>query len=133
MSAADLHTAEAGDAASATAPAPGADWTHTLPAELTIFSAAETREALLDWLARTAATADVAAHADAPVLRLDAQGVVDVDGAGVQLLCSLGRQAERDARRWQLVDPSGALQRACEVLGLGDWLSRHSAATCAAA
>jgi anti-anti-sigma regulatory factor len=90
-----------------------------LPAELTIFTAAETREALL------AAVAD-AARADAP-LQVDAAEVVDVDGAGVQLLVSLSRLCERDQRAWRLGAPSDALQRACGVLGLSDWLERHAA------
>jgi ABC-type transporter Mla MlaB component len=108
--------AEASTHANAAAPV------QTLPAELTIFSAAETREQLLAWLARRAPDGS-----PADLLPLDASGVVDVDGAGVQLLCALGRQADRDARAWQIVAPSGALQRACRVLGLGDWLSQHTA------
>ena len=90
-----------------------------LPAELTIFTAAETREALL------AAVADTA-RADA-LLQVDAAEVVDVDGAGVQLLVSLSRLCERDQRGWRLRSPSEPLQRACVVLGLSDWLERHAA------
>jgi ABC-type transporter Mla MlaB component len=94
---------------------------HSLPAELTIFSATETREALLAWLSQTGR----AGAADP--LRLDASGVIDVDGAGVQLLCALGHQVESDSRAWQIVAPSGALLRACRVLGLSDWLDRRTA------
>jgi anti-anti-sigma regulatory factor len=93
--------------------------TCTLPAELTVFTAAETRDALLATLAR-------ATDADAP-LSVDAAAVIDVDGAGVQLLVSLSRLCERDGRAWQLDAPSEALVAACRTLGLSVWLSRHAA------
>jgi ABC-type transporter Mla MlaB component len=93
--------------------------TCALPAELTIFTATETRDALLAAAAR-------AAEADA-CLQVDASEVVDVDGAGVQLLVALSRQCERDGRAWQLMSPGDALPRACQVLGLSAWLDRHVA------
>ncbi len=93
--------------------------TVTLPAELTIFTVAETRDALLAALAR-------AADADAP-LAVDAAAVIDVDGAGVQLLVALSRLCQRDERAWQLQAPGDALVTACDTLGLKDWLARHAA------
>ncbi|MGY0196241.1 STAS domain-containing protein [Leptothrix sp. BB-4] len=90
-----------------------------LPAELTIFTATETRDALL---------AALAAITDADTtLQVDAAEVVDVDGAGVQLLVSLSRLCERDERAWRLQSPTDALVRACQVLGLTTWLERHAA------
>ena len=91
--------------------------TCTLPGELTIFTAAEVREALLSALADRSA-------ADAP-LRVDGSGVIDVDGAGVQLLVSLSRLCDRDERGWHLAEPSDALVGACRTLGLSMWLDAH--------
>jgi anti-anti-sigma regulatory factor len=90
----------------------------TLPAELTIFTAAETRDLLLAQLAQ--------AEAEDLPLQVDAAEVLDVDGAGVQLLVALSRLCERDQRRWCLLSPTDALVRACTVLGLADWLARHA-------
>lgn len=92
-----------------------------LPAELTIFTAAETRDALLG------AAADAARSGAA--LHVDAADVIDVDGAGVQLLVSLSRLCERDERPWHLHSPSDALVHACTVLGLTKWLERHAVIT----
>lgn len=79
-----------------------------LPAELTIYTAGETRPQWLAWLA-----AD-----DAESLRVDASGVTEVDAAGVQLVVALSRALEAQHRRLQLDRPSPALRTACERLGL---------------
>jgi anti-anti-sigma regulatory factor len=96
----------------------------TLPAELTIYSAAETRGALLGWLA---------GHGGEPTepLTLAAHGVEEVDGAGLQLLCALSLSLERKHWAWQLVAPSAAFTTACRSLGLTEWLAQHLAAEAA--
>lgn len=91
-----------------------------LPGELTIFSAAETRTALLAWLA------EQPGEPDQP-LEVDAQQVLDIDGAGVQLLCALSTLLAQKGWAWRLVSPTGTLARACRTLGLSDWLEHHTA------
>ena len=79
-----------------------------LPAELTIYTAGETRPQWLAWLA-----AD-----DAESLQVDASGVTEVDAAGVQLLVALDRALAAQHRGLHLQGPSPALRGACERLGL---------------
>jgi anti-anti-sigma regulatory factor len=79
-----------------------------LPAELTIYTAGETRPQWLAWLA-----AD-----DAESLQVDASGVTEVDAAGVQLLVALARALQAQQRRLLLERPSPVLRGACERLGL---------------
>jgi len=85
-----------------------------LPAELNIYGALETRDALLAWLAANAG-------ADDQPLAVNAAAVAEVDGAGLQLLTALTRLD----RPWHLVDPSAALTQACATLGLSQWLAQH--------
>jgi anti-anti-sigma regulatory factor len=87
--------------------------TVALPGELTIYTAAQTRDELLQWLAGAPADAALCVAADQ---------VFDIDGAGVQLLCSLGAMLERDGRPWCITQPSATLTDACASLGLADWL-----------
>jgi ABC-type transporter Mla MlaB component len=88
--------------------------TFALPGELTIFTAAETRDTLLAWLGQI--------EHDATIL-LSADQVGDVDGAGVQLLCSLAALLDRQGRSWSIGDPTALLTRSCATLGLADWLN----------
>jgi anti-anti-sigma regulatory factor len=83
-----------------------------LPAELTIYTAGETRPQWLAWLASD----------DAGSPQVDASGVTEVDAAGVQLLLSLSRALEGQQRRLHLERPSPALRSACERLGLASLL-----------
>ena len=92
--------------------------TFALPGELTIFTAAETRDTLLAWLGQI--------EDDAAVL-ITADQVGDVDGAGVQLLCSLAALLDRQGRTWSIVHPTALLTRSCVTLGLADWLSSATA------
>jgi len=85
-----------------------------LPSELTIYSALDTRDALLAWLSATGA-------GDDQPLALMASRVSEVDGAGLQMLTALTRLD----RPWHLVEPSAALTQACATLGLSDWLTQH--------
>jgi anti-anti-sigma regulatory factor len=80
-----------------------------LPAELTIYSAAELRRQLL---------AHVDAHAQDDACCIDASAVDQVDAAGVQLLVSLARTLAPLGRTLQLGQASPALVAACESLGL---------------
>jgi anti-anti-sigma regulatory factor len=89
-----------------------------LPGELTIFTAAETRDALLAWLGQVAP--------DAPLV-IDAEQVLDVDGAGVQLLCSAAALLDRQGRHWSIAQPTHLLMSACATLGLADWLKSAAA------
>ena len=81
-----------------------------LPAELTIYNAASTHAELLAWVARQGeGGADV---------KLSARAVESIDGAGLQLLLSLGRTTEG----WRLVDASSVFTDACRLMGLSEWL-----------
>lgn len=82
-----------------------------LPAELTIYSVMETRDALLTWAEKSRAESTDA-------LEVSAAAVQQVDGAGLQLLASL---AATDAN-WRLASPSDTLVEACTTMGLTHWL-----------
>ncbi|MEY4748654.1 MAG: hypothetical protein RIQ60_868 [Pseudomonadota bacterium] len=94
--------------------------TYALPGELTIYSVGEVRQALLDWLDGAPAGA---------ALGVNAEQVLDVDGAGVQLLCSLGALLDRQGRGWRIENASDTLARAFETLGLHDWYAALAAQT----
>jgi len=90
--------------------------TLSLPGELTIYTAAETRDQWLGWLAGEAAAA--LDHPPDVLCRVDAAGVDQVDAAGVQLLVALSHAlAQQQQRTLQLVDASGPLRNACAALG----------------
>ena len=86
-----------------------------LPAELNIYSALETRDTLLAWVAeQTAQGRDV--------LEVSARDVAEVDGSGLQLLASLSG----GDTPWRVVEASTAFADACRTIGLGAWLDpRH--------
>jgi anti-anti-sigma regulatory factor len=84
---------------------------YQLPAELTIYSAMETRDTLLAWATEQTAGAH---H----TLEVSAQAVTEVDGSGLQLLAALSNMD----LTWRLVDTSPAFTEACKTIGLGDWL-----------
>ena len=89
-----------------------------LPAELTIYTAAETRSAWLAWLAGDAARADMGD----PVCPVDASGCDEIDAAGAQLLVALAHSLARQQRQLQLQQPSTPVHAACHDLGLAGWL-----------
>jgi anti-anti-sigma regulatory factor len=78
-----------------------------LPQELTIFTAGECHALYTGWLGADG-------HES---LGLDASGVAEVDGAGVQLLLSLANSLAPHGRRLALVDASPPLAAACTHLG----------------
>lgn len=84
-----------------------------LPAELSIYNAAELRPHWLDWAGRHAAPEAVA----------DGSAVDQVDGAGVQLLLALQHSLAARGVVLRLRAPSRPLREACDALGLTDWLA----------
>jgi ABC-type transporter Mla MlaB component len=89
-----------------------------LPAELTIYTAAETRTAWLNWLADQPGRT---ASADA-LCAVDASGCDEIDAAGAQLLVALAHSLARQQRRLQLQHASTPVRNACRDLGLAGWL-----------
>ena len=92
-----------------------------LPAELTIYTAAETRSAWLTWLAGDATDAINVAIGD-PLCRVDASGCDEIDAAGAQLLVALAHSLARQQRQLHLHQASNPVRAACHDLGLADWL-----------
>ena len=85
-----------------------------LPAELNIYSALETRDILLAWVAeQTTKGRDF--------LEVSARDVAEVDGSGLQLLAALSN----GETPWRLVEASPAFADACRTLGLTDWLDHR--------
>ena len=82
-----------------------------LPAELTIYTAAETREAMMGWIKAR----DTGASGP---LQISARDVEAVDGAGLQLLAAL-LPLEIE---WSITDPSPPFAAACSLAGLKHWL-----------
>lgn len=82
-----------------------------LPAELTIYGALETRDALLAWVTQHSGKSD-------RTLDISAKEVAEVDGSGLQLLAALSNMDVS----WQLVDASAAFSEACRTLGLSHWI-----------
>lgn len=89
-----------------------------LPEEMTIYSAIETRDALLAWVAEQSAKS-------ARMLEISAARVREIDGSGLQLLASLAHMDQP----WRLAQPSAPLLEACKTLGLSDWLDDQTANT----
>ena len=86
-----------------------------LPAELNIYSALETRDALLAWVAEQATKGR-------DFLEVSARDVAEVDGSGLQLLAALSS----GDTPWRLVEASMPFVEACRTIGLSDWLdARH--------
>jgi len=80
-----------------------------LPAEMTIYVAAELRTPWLAWLDRGAG--------DAAEARVDGQAVEEIDAAGLQCLLALARSLDARQQRLRLERPSRALRLACLRLG----------------
>ena len=82
-----------------------------LPAELNIYTAAETAQAMTQWFTdnRDQQTA---------ALTVDGQAVAEVDAAGLQLIAALHNTCKSHAVQWQLTQPSNTLGAACARLGI---------------
>lgn len=76
--------------------------------EMTIYRAAELREALFAPLAQPAAG----------TFEVDLAGVTEIDTSGIQLLLALKRRALALGRELRLLQPSAAVTEALGVLGL---------------
>ena len=87
-----------------------------LPAELTIYSALETRDALLAWVTEQNAKSG-------GQLEVSARDVSEIDGSGLQLLAALSNMD----LSWRLVEVSTVFVDACRTMGLASWLDEHSA------
>ncbi|MDT8990106.1 STAS domain-containing protein [Curvibacter sp. APW13] len=82
-----------------------------LPSEWNIYTALESRDALLAWAAEQGAKGH-------DRLEISAAQVAEIDGAGLQLLAALGNQEIS----WRLVDASEVFIDACKTLGFKQWL-----------
>jgi ABC-type transporter Mla MlaB component len=85
-----------------------------LPTELNIYSALESRDALLSWVAEQGSKSHEA-------LEISAAQVAEVDGSGLQLLAALSNMEQS----WHLVDASAVFMDACRTLGFGHWLDKR--------
>lgn len=85
-----------------------------LPAELSIYTAAELRPQWLAWAGRLPAQSTLALA--------DGALVDQVDGAGLQLLLALQGSLSLRGCTLRLHAPSRALQAACAAIGLNGWL-----------
>jgi hypothetical protein len=91
-----------------------------LPTELNIYSALETRDALLAWVAAQTAKGR-------ELLEISARDVAEVDGSGLQLVASLAN----GEMPWRLVEASTPFKEACRTIGLTDWLEGSNLKTSA--
>ena len=82
-----------------------------LPAELNIYTAAETAQAMLTWF-------NDSRNQHVTHLTLNGQSVAEVDAAGLQLIASLHNSCVSQALSWQLEQASHTLGAACERLGI---------------
>jgi anti-anti-sigma regulatory factor len=85
-----------------------------LPADLRIYSAIETRDAMLAWVAEEAS----AGH---DYLQISARDVEEVDGSGLQLLAALSNMETP----WHLVETSEPFAQACRHMGFAYWLDKR--------
>ncbi len=95
--------------------------TMTLPHELTIYTAGETRHALAQWIA--------AAPADTRSWVLDGRAVAEADAAGVQMLMALVRSAAAAGTSLRVQGASDVLRDACRRLGIDVLLGLEPLAT----
>lgn len=84
----------------------------SLAGTLTIAEAAETRSSLMAQLAAT--TPEV------QVVRLDLQGVPEIDSSGIQLLVSAARTLQSQGRQTVLHNCSGVVRTVSTALGAAD-------------
>lgn len=85
----------------------------SLPSELNIYSALETRDALLAWVSERASKSDA--------LEISAGDVSEIDGSGLQMLAALSNMEQS----WHLVEASNVFAEACHTLGFAHWLDKR--------
>lgn len=83
-----------------------------LPEEFNVNNAQDTLQALRLWLAEN----PVPAH---QTIEISAQAVMEIDGAGLQLLSALSRSGFR----WKIVDASSKFESVCRSIGCENWLT----------
>ncbi len=88
-----------------------------LPTELNIYSVGATRDALLAWLAQDSSSREA--------VEIDASGVDEIDGAGIQLLGALIAALTDRGSAWSVKEPSVQVLEICRVLGSQSWLQRN--------
>ncbi len=82
-----------------------------LPAELNIYTAADTAQSLLRWFTENQ-------NQQNNQLNVTGHAVAEVDAAGLQLLISLHNSCITHALQWQLTQASHTLDAACTRLGI---------------
>lgn len=92
-----------------------------LPAELSIYTAAELHPQWLAWANQ--------GSLDPQDALADGTAVDQIDGAGVQLLVALQRCLAARGCTLRLCAPSRSLRDACAALGLAGWLASLQDAT----
>jgi ABC-type transporter Mla MlaB component len=97
----------------------------SLPAELNIYALAGLRQEWVQRLPKRGSAARGSKRGPSP-WPVDASQVAEVDAAGLQLLVSLSHALHARHRQLVLQQPSDALARGCERLGLGAWLAAAS-------
>jgi anti-anti-sigma regulatory factor len=81
---------------------------------LNIYSALESRDALLSWASEQMSKTH-------EYLEISARDVAEVDGAGLQLLAALNNMEQT----WHLVDASPVFADACRTMGFAHWLDKR--------
>ena len=94
---------------------------YALTGAVTIYTVGTLRSQFEVWIAKLPKGPRGAALNDSP-LAVDAQGVDEIDAAGMQLLVSLAKSLAVRRRPLQLVDSSSLLVGACEALGVASLL-----------
>lgn len=89
---------------------------YALPAELTIYAVGALRPEWQQWVTKLPKRRGKASGA--AIFEVDAAAVLEVDGAGVQLLVALSHSLAARRRTLRLVNVGQTLASACEVLGL---------------
>ncbi len=100
------------DSVQLTAPRNMMPTTFDLPSDMRIYSALNTRDALLAW---------VESQPGEEYLEVSARDVQEVDGSGLQLLASLSNLETP----WRLVESSETFGNACKLMGFGQWLDKR--------
>ena len=87
-----------------------------MPAEVNIYSALETRDALLAW-------SQEQINQGAECLEVSAKDVSEIDGSGLQLLAAL----DNTQYSWRLLEASEVFTEACRTMGFTRLLdTRHT-------
>lgn len=89
-----------------------------LPAELNIYNAIASRDALSVWVSKQRTKGG-------QPLAIVGANVAEVDGSGLQLLAALSSEHIS----WQLLEASPALADACRTMGCAQWLQAADAPT----